>query len=78
MEKEVFNKISNFFDIYNNMDKWVVIAKYSDGDVVISKDGKIAFDIDIVGEIAQEHQNMGAEIEIMRYEKYREIYKYNN
>lgn len=60
------------------MDKWVVIAKCSDGDIVISKDGEIAFDIDIAGEIAKDHQNMGAEIEIMRYTKYKEIYEYES
>lgn len=61
-------------DMYNNMDKWVVIAKCSNGDIVISKNGVIAFDIDIAGEIAKEHQNMGAEIAIMEYAKYKEIY----
>lgn len=57
------------------MDKWVVIAKCSDGDIVISKNGENAFDIDIAGEIAKDHQDMGAEIEIMRYAKYKEIYE---
>lgn len=76
MEKEVFNKMNNFLDMYNNMDKWVVIAKCSDSDNVISKNGQIAFDIDMAGEIAKDHQDMGAEIEIMRYAKYKEIYEY--
>lgn len=75
MDKKVFNKISYCLDLYNNMDKWVVIAKCSDGDIVIGKDGEIAFDIDIAGEIAEDHQNMGVEIEIMRYAHYKEIYE---
>lgn len=58
-----------------NMDKWVVIAKCSDGDVVISKNGENAFDIDIADEIAEDHQDMGPEIEIMQYTKYKEIYE---
>jgi hypothetical protein len=74
MKEEVFNKMSNVLDMYNNMDKWVVIAKCSDGDVVIGKNGEIAFDIDIAGEIAKDHQNMGAEIEIMRYIDYKKMF----
>lgn len=75
MKEEVFNKITKFLDIYNNMDKWVVIAKCSDGDIAISKNGQIGFDIEIAGEIAKEHQNMGREIVIMRYAHYKEIYE---
>lgn len=51
----------------NNIDKWVVIAKCTDGDVLISKDGEFAFDIEMANTIAKEHQNMGAEIKIIRY-----------
>ena len=61
--------------MFNNIDKWVVIAKCSDGDVVINKDGEIAFDVDTLKEIVIDHKNMGVEIEVMRYEKYLEIYK---
>lgn len=56
------------------MDKWVVIAKCSNGNVVIGKDGEIAFDINTAGIIAKEHQNMGVEIEIMRYTEYKEMF----
>lgn len=57
----------------NGLDKWVVIAKCSDGDVVISRNGEIAFDIDTVREIADDHQNMGAEIVMMRYADYKAV-----
>lgn len=56
------------------MEKWIVIAKCSNGNVVIGKDGEIAFDIDTANEIAKEHQNMGVEIEIMRYNEYKEMF----
>lgn len=57
----------------NGLDKWVVIAKCSDGDVVISRNGEIAFDIDTAREIADDHQNMGAEIVMMRYADYKAV-----
>lgn len=60
------------------MNKCVVIAKCSDGDIVIKKEGKIAFDIDIAGEIAKDHQNMGADIEIIQYGVYKERYEYES
>lgn len=50
----------------------------SDGDIVIKKEGKIAFDIDIAGEIAKDHQNMGVEIEIIQYGVYKERYEYES
>lgn len=74
MKKEVFKKMTNCLDVYNNIDKWVVIAKCNDGDVVINKNGRIAFKLDEVNEIAMDHKNMGVEIEVMQYAKYREIY----
>ena len=57
------------------MDKWVVIARCGDGDVAILKNGEIAFDFDVANEIAKDHQNMGAEIELMRYNDYKEVYE---
>lgn len=78
MKKEVFNKLNKFFDMYNNMDKWVVIAKCNDGDIVINKDGVIAFDLDTAKEIAMNHINMGVKIDVMQYEKYLELYKQEN
>ena len=57
----------------NGLDKWVVIAKCSDGDVVISRNGEIAFDIDTAREIAKDHQNMCAEIVMMRYADYKTV-----
>ena len=78
MRKEVFNKLNKFFDMYNNMDKWVVIDKCNDGDIVIKKDNEIAFDIDDAKEIAMNHLYMGVKIEVMRYEKYLELYKQEN
>lgn len=56
-----------------NMDKYVVVAKCDDGDVVISRNDEIAFDIDTTNEIAKDHQDMGVEIEIMRYDDYKEM-----
>lgn len=53
--------------------KYVVIAKCSDGDVVIGRNGKVAFDSAIAVEIAKEHQNMGAEIVMMRYADYKAV-----
>lgn len=73
-EVENLMKESKFLDMNTHIDKWVVIAKCSDGDIIIHKNGDIAFDIEIADEIAKEHQNMGAEIEIMRYDNYKEIY----
>lgn len=55
----------------NGLDKWVVIANCSDGDVVISRNGEIAFDIDTAREIAKDHQNMGVGIVTMRYVDYK-------
>lgn len=74
IEAELTNPIEVFNKLVEESDKWVVIAKCSDGDIVIHKDGEIAFDIDIAGEIAKDHQNMGAEIEIMRYADYKEMF----
>lgn len=74
MSEHLVNPIEVFNELVEEADKWVVIAKCSDGDIVIHKDGEIAFDIDIAGEIAKDHQNMGAEIEIMRYADYKEMY----
>lgn len=71
---QFWNEVAEYSDKFNKKDRWVVIAKCSDGDIVIHKDGEIAFDIDIAGEIAKDHQNMGAEIEIMRYADYKEMY----
>lgn len=55
----------------NGLDKWVVIAICSNGDIVIGRDGEIAFDIDTAREIAKDHQNIGAEIVMMRYADYK-------
>lgn len=74
MSEHLVNPIEVFNELVEEANKWVVIAKCSDGDIVIHKDGEIAFDIDIAGEIAKDHQNMGAEIEIMRYADYKEMY----
>lgn len=57
----------------NGLDKWVVIAKCSNGDVVISRNGEIAFDIDTAREIAKDHQNMGVGIAMMRYADYKTV-----
>ena len=78
MTEKVFNKINNCLDMYNNFDKWVVIAKCSNGDIVINKNGQIAFDIDTAKEIFIEHKDMGVEIEIIQYPKYLELYKQEN
>lgn len=56
-----------------NMDKYVVVAKGDDGDIVIGMNDEIAFDIDTANEIAQEHLIMFAEIEIIRYADYKEM-----
>lgn len=56
----------------NAMEKnYVVVAKCSDGDVVISRNGEIAFDFWDADEIALDHLNMGAEIEVMQYADYK-------
>lgn len=56
-----------------NSHKYVVVAKCSDGDVVISRDGEIAFDFYDADEIALDHLDMGAEIEVMQYADYRKM-----
>lgn len=56
-------------------DKWVVIARCSNCVLAILKDGEIAFDFDMAVEIAKEHQDIGAEIELIRYSDYKEIYE---
>ena len=62
-------KVEN--DLRIKKGKYVVIAKCSDGDVVIGRNGKVAFDSAIAVEIAKEHQNMGAEIVMIRYADYK-------
>lgn len=57
------------------MDKWVVIARCSDGDVAILKNDEIAFDFDIANEIAKDHQDIGAEIELIRYTDFKKMYE---
>lgn len=53
MEKEIK---TNPFDLYQ------VVAKCSDGDVLISKDGKQAFTYSEAKAIEAEHQGLGAEV----------------
>lgn len=55
------------------MDKYVVIAKCADGDVVVSRDGEIVFDFHDADEIAKDHLIMGVEVEIMLYDDYKEM-----
>lgn len=65
-------------EVKKPIDKWVVIAKCNDGDIVIKKDNEIAFDIDDAKEIAMNHLYMGVKIEVMQYEKYLELHKQEN
>ena len=53
----------NVFDFYQ------VVAKCSDGDVVINKDGKDVFNLKEAKAIQAEHQGLGAEVILKKLDK---------
>lgn len=66
MDKKLFNKFNEFFDMYRNMDKYNVIAHCADGDVIIGRDGVNDVTLDVAKEIADAHKNMGVELSIVK------------
>lgn len=66
MDKELFNKFSEFFEMYRNMDKYNVIAHCSDGDVIIGKNGIDNVTLDEAAEIVDAHQNMGVKFSVVK------------
>ena len=64
MDKKLYNKFNEFFYMYQNMDKYNVIAHCADGDVIIGKDGVNNVTLDEAAEIVNAHKNMGVELSI--------------
>lgn len=66
MDKELYNKFNDFFDMYRNMDKYNVIAHCADGDVKIGKNGVDEVTLDEAKEIVDAHKNMGAMLSVVK------------
>ena len=59
MDKRLINKFNEFFYMYQNLDKYNVIAHCADGDVIIGKDGVNDVTLDVAEEIVNEVMENG-------------------